>query len=98
MGDTSACIEINVTIFHILATVRRHIEPKNEVRDITETFTALTDLEKGIFRSKCPSAQCVFIVFSLSIICSFQLLYNKLELDLLSILRLKVRYIIIVKV
>lgn len=52
MGDTNACIEIIVTILHILATVRRHIEPKNKVRDITEKIAAITDLEKGIFRSK----------------------------------------------
>ena len=90
MGETNACIEINLIIFHILATARKHTEPKNEVRDITETFAAYTDLEKGIFRSKCPFAQCVFIVFSLSVICSFQFLYSELELDSSCILRLKV--------
>ena len=72
MGDTNACIEIIVTILHILATVRRHIEPKNKVRDITEKIAAITDLEKGIFRSKWPSAQCVLIIFSFSVIYSFQ--------------------------
>ena len=54
-----------------------HTEPQNELQDITERFSALTDLEKGISGSKCSFAQCVFLVFSFRVIWSFQFLYNK---------------------